>query len=294
MSATVAIEDVGLAEATVLGGESLWPRRRRNVGLWIGGAIILLAVLATIVVNVGHIGHPDQIELLNPLASPSLSHPFGTDALGRDVFVRTIYATGLDVEVGLVTTIAPLLIGMLLGLVGGFFGGWIDAVIMRVMDALLAFPFIVLIMAFVTIFGVGLTGVYVGLIVASVPFFARLTRGEMLVLREQQFMLAARTLGYSTRRIIFKHALPHLIRPNLVFAPSNMLGNILTLAALSYLGLGAQPPRPEWGAIIANGQSYLLTSWWISTLPGLFVVVVGIGFSLTGEGLAERLRVHTG
>jgi peptide/nickel transport system permease protein len=228
------------------------------------------------------------------LAKPSLAHPFGTDALGRDVFLRTIYATGLDMEVGLITTIVPVAIGMLLGMVGGYFGGWIDAVIMRVVDALLAFPFIVLVIAFVTIFGVGLTGVYVGLTVGSIPFFARLTRGEMLVLREQQFMMAARTLGYSSRRTVFKHALPHLIRPNLVFAPSNVLGNVLTLAALSYLGLGAQPPTPEWGAIIASGQSYLLTAWWISTLPGLFVVIVGIGFSLAGDGLAERLRVRTG
>jgi peptide/nickel transport system permease protein len=244
-------------------------------------------------VRIVPIGHPDQIALLNILAKPSPAHPFGTDALGRDVFLRTVYATGLDLEVGLVTTVAPLVIGMLLGLLAGFFGGWIDAVIMRVMDAFLAFPFIVLIIAFVTIFGVGLTGIYIGLTVGSVPFFARLTRGEMLVLREQQFMLAARTLGYSTRRIVFKHALPHLIRPNLVFAPSNILGNILTLAALSYLGIGAQPPTPEWGAIIAGGQTYLLSAWWISTLPGLFVVIVGIGFSLTGEGLAERLRVRT-
>jgi len=107
-------------------------------------------------------------------------------------------------------------------------------------------------------------------------------------------MMAARTLGYSNRRIVFKHALPHLIRPNLVFCPSNLLGNVLTLAALSYLGIGAQPPTPEWGAIIADGQSYLLTAWWIATLPGLFIVVVGIGFSLVGEGLAELLRQRTG
>jgi len=269
-------------------------RRGLGIGLWLGISIISLAVLATIVVKVAGIGHPDSVNLLGALASPSLAHPFGTDALGRDVFVRTVYATGLDLQVGFVTTLVPLVIGMVLGLLAGFFGGWIDVIVMRVMDGLLAFPFIVLIIAFVTIFGVGLTGVYVGLTIASLPAFARLTRGEMLVLREQQFMMAARTLGYSNRRIIFRHALPHLIRPNLVYAPSNMLGNVLTLAALSYLGLGAQPPTPEWGAIIADGQSYLLTSWWISTLPGLFVVVVGIGFSLTGEGLAERLRARTG
>jgi peptide/nickel transport system permease protein len=293
VSAAASAPEIGLAPAPAA---LTLPARRRGlgIGLWVGITIIGLAVLATVVVEVAGIGHPDRVDLIGALAAPSLAHPFGTDALGRDVFLRTICATGLDLQVGLITTVVPLALGMMLGLLAGFFGGRVDAIVMRAMDALLAFPFIVLIIAFVTIFGVGLTGVYVGLTIASVPAFARLTRGEMLVLREQQFMMAARTLGYSRRRIVLKHALPHLIRPNLVYCPSNMLGNVLTLAALSYLGLGVQPPTPEWGAIIAGGQSYLLTSWWISTLPGLFVVIVGIGFSLTGEGLAERLRVRTG
>ncbi len=290
-TAVGSLPEIDLGSTLVAGAAK---KRRKGLGLWIGVTIVALVVLATVVVRVGHLGHPDTVNLLSPQESPSLSHLFGTDALGRDVFMRTVYASGLDLEVGLVTTLAPLVIGMLVGLIAGFFGGWVDAVIMRVIDALLAFPFIVLIVAFVTIFGVGLTGAFLGLTIASVPFFARLTRGELLVLREQQFMMAARTLGFSSRRALFKHALPHLIRPNLVYVPSCMLGNILTLAALSYLGLGVQPPTPEWGAIIADGQSYLLTSWWISTLPGLFIVIVGIGLSLTGEGLAERLRVRTG
>ena len=292
MSATAALPEVELGALAVASGRS--KRRTAGVGMWIGVTIVALAVLSTVTVRVAGIGSPNAVNLLSSQLAPSLAHPFGTDALGRDVFLRTIYATGLDLEVGFVTTIAPLAIGMLVGLIAGFFGGWVDAIIMRVIDALLAFPFIVLIIGFVTIFGAGLTGAYLGLTIASVPFFARLTRGELLVLREQQFMMAARTLGFSSRRALFKHALPHLVRPNLVFVPSNMLGNILTLAALSYLGLGVQPPTPEWGAIIADGQSYLLTSWWISTLPGLFIVIVGVGLSLTGEGLAERLRVRTG
>jgi peptide/nickel transport system permease protein len=294
VSTAVTIEDAGLAAAGVAGQERAGGRRRSSVGLRVGVAILALVVLSTVIVKVAHIGNPDQINLVNTLAKPSLAHPFGTDGLGRDVFLRTVYASGLDLEVGVITTVVPLVIGMVLGLLSGFFGGWLDAIVMRVMDALLAFPFMVLIMAFVTIFGAGLTGVYVGLIVASVPYFARLTRGEMLVLREHQFMMAARTLGYSNRRIVFKHALPHLLGPNLVYTPSSILSNILTLAALSYLGLGVQPPTPEWGAIIGDGQQYLLNAWWLSTLPGLFVVVVGVAFSLTGDGLAERLRMRTG
>jgi peptide/nickel transport system permease protein len=282
----VGVASLQLEEAT--GGDA----PRANLELWVGGAIVGLALLTTVFVRLAGIGHPNRIDLLHPLAAPSLSEPFGTDALGRNVFLRTVYATGLDVWIGTITTLVPLALGMTIGVVSGFFGGWCDSVLMRTMDALLAFPFIVLIIAFVAIFGVGLTGAYVGLIVASIPYFARLTRGEMLVLREQQFMQAARTLGYSPGRIAFKHALPQLWRPNLVIVPYSILGNILTLAALSYLGLGVQPPTAEWGAIIANGQSYLFSAWWISTLPGLFVVVFGVGLSLAGEGLIDRLHLR--
>lgn len=295
MSASVAA--AGAVEAgipDVLAGEDAARGRRRGIGLWVGVTIVGLVALSSIVVNVLGIGSPDRVDLLNTLLAPSSAHLFGTDSLGRDVFLRTIYGGGIDIEVGLVTTIVPLVLGMVIGVVAGFFGGRVDALLMRVIDVILAFPFIVLIISFVTIFGVGLTGVYVGLIVGSVPTFSRLTRGEMLVLREQQFMMASRTLGYSNKRIIFRHALPHLVRPNLVYAPSNMLGNILAVAALSYLGLGVQPPTPEWGAIISEGQSYLLSAWWIATLPGLFVVLVGVGLSLMGDGLAERLRSRTG
>jgi peptide/nickel transport system permease protein len=289
VSAAVGVEELGVPAPVVA---SKAAAARTGLGFRLGVAILTVVVLLAVGLSVAHIGDPDRIDLLDTLAKPSLAHPFGTDGLGRDVFVRTVYATGLDLQVGVVTTAIPLVVGMVLGLISGFLGGWVDAVIMRVVDALLAFPFIVMVIAFVTIFGVGLTGAYIGLTVTTIPFFARLTRGEMLVLREQRFMLAARTLGFSDARIVFKHALPHLVRPNLVFVPSSILLNILTLAALSYLGLGVQPPTAEWGAIIGDGQQYLLSAWWISTLPGLFVVLVGVGFSLTGEGLAERLRIR--
>lgn len=292
MSAAVAVDPRQLEAAGLPAQEETLKDGGFTVGFWVGLTIIVLAVLSTVVVRVFGIGNPNGLDLTNALAGPSLAHPFGTDALGRDVFVRTVYATGLDLQIGLLTTLMPLLGGMVIGLVAGLYGGWVEALLMRVMDVLLAFPFLVLILAFVAIFGAGTTGIYVGLTVGGLPIFARLTRGEMLVLREQQFIMAARTLGYSNRRIVFRHALPHVIRPNMVYTPSNMLGNVLAVAALSYLGLGVQPPTPEWGAIIASGQSYLLSAWWISTLPGLFVVVVGLGLALMSEGLAERLRVQ--
>jgi peptide/nickel transport system permease protein len=164
---------------------------------------------------------------------------------------------------------------------------------MRLMDVLLALPFLVLVLAIVATSGPGLTGVYIGLITALFPVLVRITRGEMLALREQQFLLAAQTLGFSRRRIVLRHALPHLLRPNVVFALAAMVGNITALAALSYLGVGVRPPTPEWGAIIAGGQSYLLNAWWIATLPGLFMVAVCVAIYMTGEALAERLNVRT-
>jgi peptide/nickel transport system permease protein len=160
---------------------------------------------------------------------------------------------------------------------------------MRTVDLVISFPFIVLILAITAITGPGIQGAYIGVLAVSWALYARLTRGEMLALRENQYMMAAKTLGYSTWRIIFVHSIPNLLRSNLVFSMSDIVLNILTLAALSYLGLGIAPPTPEWGEIVAQGQRNLFTAWWISTLPGLIIVLVGTGFSLIGDGLADRL-----
>jgi peptide/nickel transport system permease protein len=267
-------------------------RRWQDVTLWVGVTILGLTIAAAIGVRVLDIGHPLTPNYAATLEPPSLAHPFGTDALGRDVFIRTLYATFVDFRVGLIATYTPLLIGLGLGGVAGYIGGWPGATIMRVIDFVQAFPAMVLLLVIIAIEGPGMTGIYVGLIITGIPTYVRLTRAEMLVVREQQFVLAAQTLGFSRRRVILRHALPHVLRPSFVYSISDVLNNILALAALSYLGVGVQPPTPEWGALIADGQTYLLTSWWITTLPGVFVVVVGLGFSLTGEALAERLRVR--
>ncbi len=232
---------------------------------------------------------PDQQDLVAALQPPSLAHPFGTDQLGRDILSRVIYGTRIDFSFGFITTYATLAVGMLLGALAGYLGGWVDTVVMRAVDVVIAFPFIVLILAIAAVFGAGLVGAYAGVLVVGWALYARLTRGEMLVLREKQFVLAAQTMGYSTPRVVFRHAIPNLLRPNLVFSMADMVLNILTLAALSYLGMGVQPPTPEWGAMIADGQGYLLTAWWVSTFPGLTVVAAGVAFSLIGDGLADRL-----
>lgn len=269
-------------------------RRWSSFTLWTG--VVIVAAISFLCFAAPLLGfvNPDRTDLFNTLKPPSWEHPFGTDDLGRDILTRVFYAGQIDLVFGIVTTYVSLIIGLVIGGIAGYFGGILDTVIMRVVDLVISFPFIVLILAITAITGPGLTGAYVGVLAVSWALYARLTRGEMLALREKQYILSAQTLGFSTTRIIFVHAIPNLLRSNLVFSMSDIVLNILTLAALSYLGLGVAPPTPEWGEMIAQGQRNLLTAWWISTLPGLVVVLVGVGFSLIGDGLADRLGVNTG
>jgi peptide/nickel transport system permease protein len=171
----------------------------------------------------------------------------------------------------------------------GFFGGKVDGVFMRLVDVALGFPFIILVIGLIAIVGPGLEGVIIGVPLVGWAVYARLARAEMLVVRGQDYMLAAEVLGLSARRRLLRHALPNIWRPLLAFSMIDIVLNIMLIASLSFLGLGVQPPTPEWGAIIAEGQQYLLTAWWISILPGIVVVLVGFGFSLVGDAAADLL-----
>jgi peptide/nickel transport system permease protein len=262
-------------------------RRSTAAGLVLLGAVVVASA-------VGHfvLPSPTALNLESTLAAPSLHHLFGTDDLGRDVLSRTLAATWLDLGVAFSATYAGVLIGVLLGTMAGYLGGWPDRLLMRLTDVVIAFPFIVLVIAIVAVIGPGIEGVAIGLVAAGWAFYARFSRAEMLSLREREFILAAQTLGFSRRRVLLRHALPNILRPSLTYSSSDMVLNILYIASLSYLGLGVQPPTPEWGAIISGGQQYLLTAWWISTLPGLVVVVVGVGLVSIGDGLTDRFRVR--
>jgi peptide/nickel transport system permease protein len=222
------------------------------------------------------------------LLPPSLAHPFGTDQLGRDVFTRVLYGARIDLQVGLVTTYVPLVYGVAIGALAGYRGGWLDVVAMRVIDLAIAFPFLVLIILILSILGPGLQNIYIAVLLVGWTMYARLARAEMLVERNKPYILAARVLGYSEARIVFRHALPNILASSLVFSMADFVLNILLVSGLSFLGLGAQPPSPEWGAIIAEGRDYMLQAWWISTLPGLVIVITGIGLALVGDGLATR------
>lgn len=286
-AATGTVETAALAER--LRERVVSQRRWSRFTLYAGLGIIALALAASVIAIWFPLHPPDTLDLVHRLQPPSFDHPMGTDTFGRDVLSRTLVAIRLDLAAILVVTYIPLLTGMVLGAIAGYYRGRIDAIVMRVVDGVIAFPFLVLVLAIVAATGPGLTGFYIGVLAVGWAPYARLTRGQMLVLREEQFILAARALGYSTRRILLRHALPNLLRSNLVFSTADLVLNLLLLAGLSYLGLGVQPPTPELGALVADGQSVLLQAWWVTTLPGLVIVLLGGAFSMIGDGVAERL-----
>jgi len=282
-------QEVVLAQVGRLRRRARADHRWASWTLWIGVGILGVVALAAIFAPLIAPDAPNQQNLADAFQSPSWSHLMGTDNLGRDLFSRVVYAARVDLQIGVITTYVPLLTGVVLGAIAGYFGGWVDTAIMRLVDVVIAFPFLVLVIAILAVVGPGLKGMYIAVLAVGWSMYARLTRAEMLVLREQQFVLAAESLALSRWRIIFRHAVPNLLRPNIVFSMADFVLNILLAASLSFLGLGVRPPTAEWGAMVAEGQNFLLNAWWSTTLPGLVSVIVGIGLSLIGDGLAERL-----
>jgi len=266
---------------------------RRIPAPLLGGAAILL-VLATFAVAPGVIAPYDPLafDFSALLAPPSHAHPFGTDQFGRDMLSRTIAGTIVDIQIALFATIFPGLIGSLIGLLVGWYGGIADAVFGRLVDLVVTFPFLVLVIAIVAVLGPGLINMYIAITVVGWVAYARLMRSEVMVQRSGEYVAAARVLGYGTARIIFRHILPNAVRPVLVYVVTDMALAILLGSSLGYLGLGAQPPMPEWGVLIADGKNFFTQAPWITLFPGLIIVFAGLGFSLTGDGLADLLEVR--
>jgi peptide/nickel transport system permease protein len=258
------------------------------------GGICILLVLAVFALAPGVVAPYDPLafDFSALLAPPSHAHPFGTDQFGRDVLSRTISGTIVDVQIALFATVFPGLIGTLIGLLVGWYGGVADAVFGRLVDLVVTFPFLVLVIAIVAVLGPGLINMYIAITVVGWVFYARLMRSEVMVQRSGEYVAAARVLGYGTARIIFRHILPNAVRPVLVYVVTDMALAILLGSSLGYLGLGAQPPMPEWGVLIADGKNFFTQAPWITLFPGLIIVFAGLGFSLTGDGLADLLEVR--
>jgi len=264
--------------------------RWRERNLLIGGAmifaIVLIAVFAPAIAPHGAL----ETDYSARLVSPNGAHPFGTDNLGRDIFSRVIHGSRIDLRVGTISVLVPFIVGTILGCLSGYYGGWIDTLVMRLVDIVQAFPFLILIIAIVAVLGPGLQNMYIAVALVAWVTYARLLRGEILVAKHREYVEAARAMGARDARVIARHILPNVISSALVFAMADVILYIVLAASLSFLGLGARPPEPEWGAMITEGRTLLATAWWISAFPGLAIVVTGIAFSIFGDGLADALR----
>ena len=264
--------------------------RAGNWSLRIGLVCLALITLAAILAPLVAPFDPIALDLKNTLKPPSLVHLMGTDHLGRDVFSRVIYAARIDLQIGAIGVALPLILGCVVGLTAGYLGGWVDAVVGRIVDMVIAFPFLVLVIAIVAMLGPGLINLYIALTAVSWVLYTRIIRAETLALKKREYVLAARNLGYGQMRIMFRHILPNAIPPAIVFAMSDFALDVQVGATLSFFGLGAQPPAAEWGLMIAETRSMMLTAPWVVVGPGLAIIIVCLVVSLIGDGLADLAR----
>jgi len=255
-------------------------------GVLILGTIVSMCLLAPVLTSQS----PTQQDLNNILASPSSKHLLGTDQLGRDLFSRILYGGRVDLRVAFLAVLLPFLIGTTLGCISGYYGRFYDTAIMRLVDVMVAIPFYVLVIALVFALGAGARSIYIAITFVGWVSYARIIRGETLVAKRQEYILAARAAGFRDSRIIGRHLLPNVITQAIVYAMSDIVLDILAIVTLGYIGLGIQPPTPDWGGMIADGQAFLTTKWQLSTIPGVVVVITALGLSLIGDGLADLLR----
>lgn len=257
-----------------------------GTGLLILASFFAIAIFAPIIATHNPL---TQNIIGTSLKPPSLNNWFGTDKLGRDIFSRIIYGGRISVFVGLAVTSLAGTFGTLIGLFAGFRRGWADEVLMRVTDIFFAFPSLILAMAIAGALGPSLTNALIALVVVQWPVYARLVRGQVLILRDRDFVQAASALGSPTAKILFRHLLPNVLAPLLVQASFDMGTTILSVAGLSFIGFGAQPPTPEWGAMISEGRNYITTQWWLTGIPAIAILLFVTSFNLVGDGLRDIL-----
>jgi peptide/nickel transport system permease protein len=266
-----------------------WKRFRRN-GLAVAGGVIVLALFfVAVFAPLLSPYNPDAIDRYNVLVSPGLRHPLGTDDLGRDVLSRMIWGARISLSVGFVAIGIATTIGMLLGALAGYYGGWTDRIIMRFIDIMLSIPTFFLILAVIAFVGSSIWNIMIVIGLTAWMGVARLVRAEFLSLKEREFVLAARAIGASDVRIIFRHVMINSMAPVLVSAVLGVAGAVLVESALSFLGIGVQPPTPSWGNILSLGKDYIELAWWLSVFPGLAILVTVLGYNLLGEGIRDSI-----
>jgi peptide/nickel transport system permease protein len=267
---------------------ALKANRLAMVGLWIVVVLALLAIFAPVLAPY------DPLEGIGGLRGarlvpPSWAHPMGTDDLSRDILSRVLYGSRLTLLVVLLVAVIATPIGLAVGTAAGYFGGWVDVVLMRITDIFMAFPRLILALAFASALGPGIENAIIAIAITAWPPYARLARAETLTIRETDYINAARLQGASSLRILWGHITPLCLSSAIVRVTLDMAGIILIAAGLGFLGLGAQPPQPEWGAMIAGGRRFIIDQWWVATMPGLAIFIVALGFNLLGDGLRDVL-----
>lgn len=270
------------------------PRARASIRpkptLVIGLGLLAMFLFAALFPNVIAPYSPTAFDYNAILQPPSAQHLFGTDNFGRDVFSRVVWGARIDMQIALFTTLFPFVFGTFVGVLAGYAGGLFDALFGRIVDIVIVFPFLILVIAIVAILGPGLENMYFAVSVVGWVYYARLVRGETLVQKGAEYVQAGRVMGYSPSRIVFRHIFPNVVTTSIVYLMTDMSLGILLGASLGYLGLGAQPPTPEWGVMVADGKNFMVTAPWISSFPGLVLTLAGVMFSLIGDGLADVLR----
>jgi len=259
------------------------------LGLVLVLAVVLVALLAGVIAP----RDPTALDMEALLTPPSSGYIFGTDELGRDIFSRVVHGTRYALLIGVAVVLIEALIGIVLGATAAYFGGWSDAVLMRVVDVMLAVPTLVLALAIAGVLGGGLGNMILAIGVTGWREFARLIRGQVLVIRTSTYVEAAKALGAGDLRVLARHVLPNALGTVIVFTTLEMPAALLWAASLSFLGLGAQPPTPEWGAMVAEGRGFIGQAWWVSTFPGLAIMTTVLGFNFLGDGLRDLLDPRT-
>lgn len=254
-----------------------------------GLVVVLIVVILAIFAPQLAPYNPSQINFSAVTAPPSSAHLLGTDDVGRDILSRIIYGSRIDLLVGFLTILGAVLIGLPIGAIAAYRGGWVDEAIMRVTDMFLSFPPLILAMALAAALGPGLIHAMEAMLITWWPWYTRLIRGQVLSIKENTYVEAARALGANDVRVILRHILPNSLSPIIVQGTMDIGNAILTAASLSFIGLGAQPPQPEWGAMITVGRNYIQQYWWMATFPGLAILLTVIGFNLFGDGLRDSL-----
>jgi peptide/nickel transport system permease protein len=267
------------------------PFMRGRPALIAGTVLLLIIAILCLAAPLFTKYSPTEIDPLHPLLPPfSRGHVLGTDEFGRDMFSRILYGGRYDLAIAFGATAVTMIFGMFVGLLAGHFGKLFGTIAMRIVDLVFAFPFIVLVIAIIAMLGPSLFNLFVALWVASWVSYARIAHGRTLSANGLGYVVAARSLGFSRMRIIFRHTLPSVLPACVIFAMVDAVGNVLLGASLGFLGIGIRQPTPEWGSIIAEGQNYILAQWWLSIMPGIALILLGVALSLIGDGLSDALR----